>query len=76
MPLWKRLWLLFTVIWVVVAGLNIATILAFSEGLEHEKWVAPFILAVTVPAVTYALAWLWVRWRSKKPPRKSGSEPD
>ena len=42
MPLWKRLWLLFTVIWVVVAALNIVTILAFSEGeIDSRKALFP-----------------------------------
>jgi lysylphosphatidylglycerol synthetase-like protein (DUF2156 family) len=64
MALWKRLWLLFTVIWVIVAGLNAATILAFAEGeIERAKWVWPAALAVVVPAVVFALAWLWNRWR-------------
>jgi len=30
MALWRKLWLLFTVIWVVVAALNVFTILAFA----------------------------------------------
>jgi hypothetical protein len=63
MPLWKRLWLLFTVIWVVVAALNVATILVFSE--EPEKALMPVVLGVAVPAVAYVLAWLWHRWRSR-----------
>jgi ACR3 family arsenite efflux pump ArsB len=67
MPLWKRLWLLFTVIWVVVAALNVATILAFSEGLEHEKYVTPLILAVAVPAAAYFVAWLWSKVGKNKP---------
>ena len=64
MPLWKRLWLLFTVIWVVVAALNVATILAFSE--EPEKAWRPIVLALAVPAAAYLLAWLWFRWRTKR----------
>ena len=58
---WKKLWLLFTVIWVVVSGLNAVTILAFSE--EHEKAWRPILLAVSVPAVLYVigLAWQWLR---------------
>ena len=35
MPLWKKLWLLFAVIWGVVAGLNVLTILAFAEALPR-----------------------------------------
>jgi hypothetical protein len=73
MQLWQRLWLLFAVIWLVVAGLNIGTILAFSEGLDREKFVLPLVVGVTVPAVTYLLLWVWNTWRAKN---KSGSEPD
>ena len=36
MALWQRLWLLFAVIWIVVAGLNAGTILAFAEGLGRR----------------------------------------
>lgn len=64
MPLWKRLWLLFAVIWVVVAGLNVMTILVFGE--EPDKAVRPAILAITVPVLVYALAWAWAWWKQKK----------
>lgn len=64
MPLWKRLWLLFTIIWLVVAGLNVMSILAFGE--EPEKAVRPAIFAIVVPAVAYLLAWAWAWWREKK----------
>jgi hypothetical protein len=67
MALWQKLWLLFAVIWVVVAGLNAATIIAFSEGeLEQQKALFPLVLAVAVPAVTYLLLWAWVRLRRGK----------
>jgi hypothetical protein len=58
---WKKLWLLFTVIWVVVSALNAATILAFSE--EHEKAWRPVVLLVAVPAVLYLIGatWGWLR---------------
>lgn len=64
MPLWKRLWLLFTVIWVVVAGLNVTTILAFGE--EPDKALKPLLFGVAVPAVAYLLGWLWAWWKEKK----------
>jgi cyanate permease len=64
MALWQKLWLLFTVIWVVVSALNAGTILAFSE--EHEKALRPALLAVVVPALVYLAAWLWQRWRAGK----------
>ena len=52
-------------IWVVVAGLNAGTILAFSE--EHEKAVQPIVLGVVVPVALYfiLLGWQWLR---RKPP--------
>jgi len=64
MPLWKKLWLLFTVIWLVVSALNAGTILAFSE--EREKAVRPIVLGLGVPALAYLLAWLWDRRRRRR----------
>lgn len=66
MALWKKLWLLFTVIWVVVAGLNVVTILAFAEGVEREKALTPLFFAFAVPALAYLLGWLWQAWRARK----------
>ena len=67
MALWKRLWLLFTVIWVIVAGLNAVTIIAFSEGeLERENAIVPSVLAVVVPALAYALGWILEYFKKKK----------
>jgi hypothetical protein len=63
MPLWKRLWLLFTVIWVVVSGLNAGTILAFSE--EHEKALRPLVLMIAVPLVLYVILAAWFRLRRR-----------
>jgi hypothetical protein len=63
--LWQKLRLLFTVIWVVVSGLNAGTILAFSE--EHEKAVQPLVLGVAVPAVLYLILWGWQRLRRRPP---------
>ena len=66
MALWKKLWILFTVIWLVVAGLNIATILAFSEeDNPGQKALVPLAFALLVPAAAYLLAWLWFRWRRR-----------
>ena len=64
MKLWQKLWLLFTVIWVVVAALNVVTILAFGEEIPPEKALWPAFFAVAVPAAAYALAWAWDRWRN------------
>lgn len=59
--LWRKFWLLFTVIWVVVSALNAGTILAFSD--EHEKALRPIVLGVIVPALLYlvGLGWQWLR---------------
>jgi len=64
MPLWKRFWLLGTVIWVVVCVLNAATILAFSEG-EADKALQPLALAVAVPLAAYALIRFYLFLRRK-----------
>jgi hypothetical protein len=61
--LWKKLWLLFTVIWVVVSGLNAGTILAFSE--EHEKALRPLVLMIAVPLLLYVILAAWFRLRRK-----------
>jgi hypothetical protein len=66
MALWQKLWLLFTVIWVVVSGLQAATILAFAEGVDREKALTPIVLGIAVPAAVYVLAWVWVKLRSKR----------
>jgi len=63
MPLWKKFWLLLSVIWVVVAGLNAATILAFSE--ETGKVWRPIVLGLAVPAAAYVIGWLWARWKAR-----------
>jgi hypothetical protein len=65
MALWKKLWLLFTVIWGVVAGLQVVSILVFAEEVERGKALTPFLLMVAVPAGVYALAWLWARWKGR-----------
>ena len=65
MALWKRLWVLFTVIWVIVAGLNAGTIIAFSEGAEQEKAVLPIAFGILVPAALYGLGLLWQLLKKK-----------
>ena len=60
---WRRWWLLFTVIWVVVAGIQVALILLTSE--EPQRAVQPAILAVAVPAVLYLLGLVVERVRRK-----------
>jgi hypothetical protein len=67
MPLWKKLWLLFAVIWVVVAGLNVLTIVAFSDAVEHRKAILPAVYGIAVPALLYFALWLWNFLKNKKP---------
>jgi len=64
MALWKKMWLLFTVIWVVVVGLQAATILAVGEE-PPEKALQPIVLGIVVPALLYLLLWGWARFRGK-----------
>ena len=58
---WRKWWLLFTVIWVVVGAIQVAVILATSE--ESDKAVQPAVLGVAVPAALYFVMWLWARLR-------------
>jgi len=65
MPLWKKLWLLFTVIWVFVGALHVVTILAVADPAERGKAWTPIVITVVVPPIVYALAWfvVWLRRR-------------
>lgn len=65
MKLWQKLWLLFAAIWVVVAALNVVTILAFAEGAERDKAWWPIAFGIGVPAFLYLLGWLWERWKAR-----------
>jgi uncharacterized membrane-anchored protein len=65
LALWKKFWLLFTVIWVVVAALDVGTILAFSD--EPEKAVRPIVIGIAVPIVLFGVLWVWQRLRRKPP---------
>lgn len=64
MPLWKKLWLLFSAIWVGVAALNVFTILAFGENPAGAA-IRPLVLMVAVPAADYALGWMGERMRRR-----------
>jgi hypothetical protein len=76
MALWQKLWLLFTVLWVVVGGLQVMSILVFSDGeLEREKALLPLVFIVVVPAAAYALGWIWAKVRKSRQ-KQSGSEPN
>ena len=66
MPFWKKLWLLFTVMWVVVALLQIVTILAFGEEIPPEKALTPAFFAVAVPAALYFVGWFWQLWKTRR----------
>jgi uncharacterized membrane protein YbhN (UPF0104 family) len=66
MPLWKRFWILFTVIWVFVALLDALTTLAFAEEIPPDRLLTLLAVAVVVPAALYAAGWLrdWLRRRT------------
>jgi hypothetical protein len=57
--MWRKWWLLFSVIWIVVAGLQVGVILGTSE--ETDKALRPLLLGIGVPAGLYVLGWLWER---------------
>jgi hypothetical protein len=61
--MWRKWWLLFSVIWVVVAGIQVAVILGTAE--ETDKALQPFLLGIAVPAALYALGWVVERLRRK-----------
>jgi hypothetical protein len=62
---WRKLWLLFTVIWVVVAGLQAATILGIGEEPPEKAW-RPIVLAFAVPVLLYLIGLAWQRLRRPK----------
>jgi hypothetical protein len=64
MALWKRFWLVGSLVWVVVCLLNAFTIIAFSEGEAGKAW-QPLALAAAVPALTYFLIWSYFRLRRR-----------
>jgi predicted permease len=65
MALWKRLWILFSVIWIVVLALQVGTILAVGEE-PPEKALRPIVLAFVVPAVLFLVLWAWNRFRGDR----------
>ena len=78
MKLWKKLWLLFAVIWVIVAGLNVMSILAFGDEVEPQKALWPAFFGFLVPAAAYGLGWVWEKLTKSadKSGDKSGSDPN
>ncbi len=61
--MWRRWWLLFAVIWMVVAAIQVAVILGTSE--EPEKALQPFLLGIAIPAGLYCVGWVVERLRNK-----------
>ncbi len=76
MKLWQKLWLLFAVIWVVVAGLNVMTILVFSDEADlWEKARKPAAFGLAVPALLYLILWGWHALRRKSEPTSQEPQP-
>jgi uncharacterized membrane protein YbhN (UPF0104 family) len=69
MALWKKFWILFTVIWVFVALLDALTTLAFAEEIPPDRVLTLLAVAVVVPAALYAVGWLRDWLRRRPPPR-------
>lgn len=56
--------------WVVVAALNVVSILAFGDEVAPEKALWPAFFALAVPAAAYAVGWAWEKLTSReRPPR-------
>ncbi len=68
MRLWTKFWLLFTVLWVVVASLNAMTMFAFGEEIPPERPLTVLASAIVVPAALYAVGWLRDWLHSKRGP--------
>lgn len=66
MALWRRFWLLFSAIWVLVAGLNAATLLFFDDEPDKQKILVVTAIGIGVPAAAYLLGWLLERWRQRR----------
>jgi hypothetical protein len=62
MALWKRFWLLTSVIWVVVCLLNAFTLFAFGEQGQATA-LQPLLLAAAGPAILYGALWVLFRFR-------------
>jgi cytochrome c biogenesis protein CcdA len=65
LAVWQRLWLLFSVIWVVVGLLNVFTLAMFGEP-GAGQFVQPVVLTLTVPMLVYLLAWAWASLRARR----------
>jgi hypothetical protein len=62
---WRRWWLLFTVMWVVVAALQAVTLYAFSPDERDKVW-RPVLFGIGVPALLYLIGWITSRLRQRK----------
>jgi hypothetical protein len=52
---------------VVVAGLNVFTILAFADGeIDRDKFWRPLLLGIAVPAVFYCAGMAWDALKKRK----------
>ncbi len=61
--LWQRFWLLFSVLWIVVAALNIVTLLVLEEKVPEERLETLLLVAVLVPAVLFGIGRVWQAFR-------------
>lgn len=61
---WRRWWLLVSVIWVVIAAIQVVTLLAFSPDEQEKAW-RPALLGIAVPAALYLLGLAWEKLRKK-----------
>lgn len=59
MPLWRRFWLLFTAIWVVVSLLHVLTLAMADDEPRQERLTMLVLLTVLVPAALYGIGRLW-----------------
>ncbi len=69
MPIWKRFWILFTAIWLLIALMNMATVFVFAEKVDAARLLQQVIVVVLVPAALYAVGALrdHVRRRGRPP---------
>jgi hypothetical protein len=67
MPLWKRFWLLLSLMWVVVSLLHVATLFAFEDSVTKDKLATLLLATVLVPAVLYGIGCLWETLRRDRP---------
>jgi len=69
MPVWKRFWILFSAIWLLIALMNVATVFAFGEKVDVAKLQQQLAVVVLVPAALYAIGMLRDRLRKRgRPP--------